>query len=46
MYKDISSAHVLGYVSQVSAKDLEEKKYLRDMSVAGLTVGKTGLEKD
>ncbi len=45
MYKDISSAHVLGYVSQVSAKDLEEKKYLRDMSVAGLTAGKTGLEK-
>ncbi len=45
MYKDISSAHVMGYVSQVSAKDLEEKKYLRDMSVAGLTAGKTGLEK-
>ena len=35
----------MGYVSQVSAKDLEEKKYLRDMSVAGLTAGKTGLEK-
>ena len=45
VYKDISSAHVLGYVSQVSAKDLKNKKYLRDMSVAGLTAGKTGLEK-
>ncbi len=45
VYKDPSSAHVLGYVSQVSAKDLKEKKYLRDMSVAGLTAGKTGLEK-
>ena len=45
VYKDISSAHVLGYVSQVSAKDLKNKKYLRDMSVPGLTAGKTGLEK-
>ena len=33
MYKDNSSAHVLGYVSQVSAKDLKNKKYLKEMSV-------------
>ena len=45
VYKDNSSAHVLGYVSQVSAKDLKEKKYLKDMSVPGIAVGKTGLEK-
>ena len=45
VYKDSSSAHVLGYVSQVSAKDLKNKKYLKDMSVPGMAVGKTGLER-
>ncbi len=45
VYKDNSSAHVLGYVSQMSAKDLKDKKYLKDMSVPGIAVGKTGLEK-
>ncbi|MDC3127606.1 penicillin-binding protein 2 [Candidatus Pelagibacter bacterium] len=45
VYKDNSSAHVLGYVSQVSSKDLKEKKYLKEMSVPGIAVGKTGLEK-
>ncbi len=45
VYKDNSSAHVLGYVSQVSPKDLKEKKYLKEMSVPGIAVGKTGLEK-
>ena len=45
VYNDNSSAHVLGYVSQVSAKDLKNKKYLKEMSVPGIAVGKTGLEK-
>ena len=45
MYKDHSSAHALGYVSQVSAKDLKNKKYLKAMSVPGMAVGKTGLER-
>ena len=45
LYNDKSSAHVLGYVSQVSAKDLKNKKYLKEMSVPGIAVGKTGLEK-
>ena len=45
MYKDHSSAHALGYVSQVSAKDLKNKKYLKEMSVPGMAVGKTGLER-
>ena len=45
VYKDNSSAHVLGYVSQVSAKDLKNKKYLKRMSVPGMSVGKTGLER-
>ncbi len=45
VYKDNSSAHVLGYVSQVSAKDLKNKEYLKEMSVPGMAVGKTGLER-
>ena len=45
VYKDNSSAHVLGYVSQVSQKDLKTKKYLNDMAVPGIAVGKTGLER-
>ena len=45
VYKDNSSVHVLGYVSQASAKDLKNKKYLKEMFVPGMTVGKTGLER-
>ena len=44
-YPDSSSAHILGYVSQISAKDLKTKKYLKDLSVPGMTIGKTGLER-
>ena len=44
-YPDNSSAHILGYVSQISAKDLKTKKYLKKLSVPGMTVGKTGLER-
>ncbi len=43
VYPDYSTAHLVGYVSQVSAKDLQQKQYLKDMSV-GIAVGKTGLE--
>ena len=45
VYKDNSSAHALGYVSQISMKDLKNKKYLKDIAVPGIAVGKTGLEK-
>ena len=45
LYKDSSSSHALGYVSQVSAKDLKNKKYLKKIAVQGIAVGKTGLEK-
>ena len=45
MYPDNSSAHILGYVSQVSAKDLVNKKYLKDIYVPGMSIGKTGLER-
>jgi len=44
-YPDNSSAHILGYVSQISAKDLKTKKYLKELSVPGMTIGKTGLER-
>ena len=44
-YPDNSSAHILGYVSQISAKDLKTKKYLKDLSVPGMKIGKTGLER-
>ena len=42
-YPDQSTAHLVGYVSQVSQKDLQNKQYLKEMSV-GIAVGKTGLE--
>ena len=45
MYPDNSSAHILGYVSQVSSKDLQTKKYLKDLHVPGMSIGKTGLER-
>ena len=35
---------MIGYVSQISKKDLENKEYLRNMNVVGRRVGKTGLE--
>ena len=40
-----SYTHVLGYVSQVSAKDLISNKTIKDRNVPGLRVGKSGLEK-
>tara|TARA_Y100001970_G_scaffold291736_1_gene430096 strand:- start:1653 stop:3584 length:1932 start_codon:yes stop_codon:yes gene_type:complete len=43
LYPNSSTAHIVGYVSQVSQKDLQNKTYLKDMSV-GIAVGKTGLE--
>ena len=44
-YPDNSSAHILGYVSQISKKDLQTKEYLKDQSVPGMAIGKTGLER-
>ena len=43
-YVDYSSAHVVGYVSKVSLKDIKNKPYLNKMKVSGLSVGKSGLE--
>ena len=44
VYPDKSTSHLVGYVSQISAKDLKRNEYLREMSVTGIAVGKTGLE--
>ena len=44
-YPDNSSAHILGYVSQMSTKDLQTRKYLNDLAVPGIVIGKTGLER-
>jgi len=43
IYPDTSTSHFIGYVSQVSEKDLKNKKYLKKMA-RGIAVGKTGLE--
>ena len=43
-YHDSSSAHAIGYVSDVSAKDLQNKKYLKNLKIKNLAIGKTGLE--
>ena len=40
-----SSSHLIGYVSEVSAKDLQNKSYLNEIHVPGLKTGKNGLEK-
>ena len=43
--KDGSSSHIVGYVSDISAKDLENSKLLREINIPGLKTGKSGLEK-
>jgi penicillin-binding protein 2 len=44
VYPDESTAHIVGYVAAASTKDLTRKKHLKKIPVAGLRVGKTGLE--
>jgi penicillin-binding protein 2 len=43
-YKDASSAHIIGYVSEVTPRDLKTKPYLQDLRIKKVAVGKTGLE--
>jgi len=43
-YKNSASAHTIGYVSEVSRNDLKTKKYLQGLNIAGIAIGKTGLE--
>tara|TARA_Y100000590_G_C15661766_1_gene992967 strand:- start:257 stop:1729 length:1473 start_codon:yes stop_codon:yes gene_type:complete len=42
---DGSSSHIVGYVSDISVKDLEKSELLRNINVPGLKTGKNGLEK-
>ena len=44
VYKNNASAHAIGYVSEISPRDIRNKKYLRNMNISGIAVGKTGLE--
>ena len=44
LYTEISSAHIIGYVSRASKKDLQKKDYLKNKIATGTRVGKTGLE--
>ena len=44
LYKEPSSAHIIGYVSKASKKDLKTKEYLKNKIAAGTRIGKTGLE--
>jgi len=43
-YADNSSAHAIGYVSEISQNDLRTKTYLQDLNIEGVAIGKTGLE--
>ena len=42
---DGSSSHLVGYVSDVSQKDLSNSEFLRKINLPGLKTGKNGLEK-
>jgi penicillin-binding protein 2 len=42
---DGSSSHLIGYVTEVSVKDLENSELLREINIPGLKTGKNGLEK-
>ncbi len=44
VYVNNASAHAIGYVSEISPRDIRTKKYLQDLNIAGISVGKTGLE--
>ena len=43
-YTDSSSAHAVGYVSEISQDDLKNKTYLQNLNIEGVGIGKTGLE--
>ena len=43
--EDGSFSHIIGYVSEISVKDLENSELLRKINIPGLKTGKNGLEK-
>ena len=44
IYRNNASAHAVGYVSEISPRDIRKKKYLKDINIPGIAIGKTGLE--
>jgi penicillin-binding protein 2 len=44
IYKNNASAHAIGYVSEISPRDIRNKKYLKNINISGIAIGKTGLE--
>jgi len=44
-FDDGASSHIIGYVSDVSEKDLQNSDFLSEINVPGLKIGKIGLEK-
>jgi len=44
-FEDGSTSHLIGYVSDVSQKDLKNSELLRTINTPGLKTGKNGLEK-
>jgi len=42
---DGSSSHIIGYVSDISVRDLESSELLREIHIPGMKTGKNGLEK-
>ena len=44
VYNNSASAHAVGYVSEISPRDIRNKKYLKEINIAGIAIGKTGLE--
>jgi len=44
VYNNNASAHAIGYVSEISPRDIRNKKYLKNLDIPGISVGKTGLE--
>jgi penicillin-binding protein 2 len=46
VYKNNASAHAIGYVSEISPRDIRNKKYLKDINISNVAIGKTGLESE
>jgi penicillin-binding protein 2 len=44
IYDNNASAHAIGYVSEISPRDIRNKDYLKNINISGIAVGKTGLE--
>jgi len=44
VYENNASAHAIGYVSEISSRDIRNKKYLKDIGIVKIGIGKTGLE--